>query len=54
MLKKRLGTTLLEWIVVVVVIVAVIGTVIFTLAGNAALKGTAIGAWITGLQVPGG
>jgi hypothetical protein len=54
MIKKRWGSGVLEYIVVVVLVVGILAVVVYTILFSGALKGTAVGAWISNMTVPGG
>jgi hypothetical protein len=53
MIRKRLGSGVLEYIVVVVLVVSILAVVVYTVLFNGALKGTAVGTWISNMSVPG-
>ena len=52
MFKKMQGASLVEWIVVVVVVVAVLGSAAMGIVTIASGRAGAAGDWINGLVVP--
>jgi Tfp pilus assembly protein PilV len=50
--RKQRGSSLVEWIVVVVVVVAVLGAAALGIAGAADGKATDVVTWIEGQDVP--
>jgi hypothetical protein len=53
MLEKRMGSGVLEYIVVIVLVVGILAVVVYTILFSGALKGTAVGTWISNMTVPG-
>jgi hypothetical protein len=54
MQKQRIGSGVLEYIVIVVLVVGILAVVVYSILFSGALKGTAIGTWISNMAVPGG
>jgi hypothetical protein len=52
MLRKMQGASLVEWIVVVVVVVAVLGTAALGIVSVTSGRASAAGNWIGNLSVP--
>jgi hypothetical protein len=50
--KQRIGSGVLEYIVVIVLVVGILAVVVFTILQSGALKGTSIGTWIANMTVP--
>jgi hypothetical protein len=50
--QKRLGASLVEWVVVVVVVVGVLGAAALGIATVAGGKAGSVHDWIEGLSVP--
>jgi hypothetical protein len=50
--EKRLGSGVLEYIVVVVLVVGILAVVVFSILSSGALKGTSVGTWIDNMTVP--
>ena len=45
-LKGRAGTAVVEWLVAIILVVAVVGTVILSLAGTTSAEGAKTNTWI--------
>jgi len=53
MIKLRhRGDAILEWVVLGVLVIAVVGIVAYSIANNAGTEGTNLASWIGGLDVP--
>jgi hypothetical protein len=52
MFSKHQGTSILEWVVTGVLVVAVVGVVAYSIATKGAAEGTSLGNWIDGINVP--
>jgi hypothetical protein len=50
--KNRIGASLVEWVVVVVVVVATLGTAALGIATVAGGKANNVATWINGLNIP--
>ena len=50
--RKQLGASLVEWIVVVVVVVAVLGSAALGIANTTNTKANAVNSWIEARTVP--
>lgn len=52
MFRKHLGTSMLEWVVMAVVAIGVIGTIAYGLAGSGKTAANSAGDAIEGIQPP--
>ncbi len=52
MFSNHQGTSILEWVVTGVLVVAVVGVVAYSIATKGAAEGTSLGNWIDGINVP--
>lgn len=50
--RKHRGDAILEWVVLGVLVIAVVGIVAYSIATNAGTEGTNLASWINGLNVP--
>ena len=52
MFRNHIGDSILEWVVLGVLVIAVIGVVAFNIATAGATEGGNLESWIDGLDVP--
>jgi len=52
MFTKSIGDSAVEWIVVAAVVLAVVGTIVWTITQSAKTQGGNVSSWITGINVP--
>jgi hypothetical protein len=52
MFTKHQGTTVVEWLVILCLVVVVGGVIAYTIATNASTQGGHTGNWINSLSVP--
>ena len=52
MLTKHRGDSILEWIILASVVIAVLGVVGYGIASKGSAQGNNVSAWITSLNVP--
>jgi hypothetical protein len=52
MFLKHKGESMLEWIVLAVLVVAVLGLAVYSLGTSAQGEATRLSSWLTGLSLP--
>ncbi len=52
MFSKHRGDSILEWVILASLVIAVVGGVVYTIISNGSTQGTNVGKWVTSINVP--